>query len=209
MPARRMRQALVNLDAGDARPAACRWCSARLAGILLHEAIGTVWKAISIARARRRLPAWWGNSGSARRHGGGRRHARRPARFAQRGRRGHAHAKDRAHRRRHSEGYLQDTLNARLMNVAPTGNGRRESYAHMRYRAMTNTYMLPGIRDPQEIIARSRRACMPSTSRRPGGHHQCKFVFSASEAYLIENRQGDASGEGRHPDRNGRTCSRA
>jgi TldD protein len=51
------------------------------------------------------------------------------------------------------KGYLQDTLNARLMGVAPTGNGRRESYAHMPMPRMTNTYMLGGDKDPQEIVA--------------------------------------------------------
>ncbi len=50
-------------------------------------------------------------------------------------------------------GYMQDKTNARLMGVAPTGNGRRESYAHLPMPRMTNTYMLPGESDPQDIIA--------------------------------------------------------
>ena len=50
-------------------------------------------------------------------------------------------------------GYMQDKTNARLMGVAPTGNGRRESYAHLPMPRMTNTYMLPGESDPQEIVA--------------------------------------------------------
>lgn len=52
------------------------------------------------------------------------------------------------------KGYIQDKLNARLMGVAPTGNGRRESYAHLPMPRMTNTYMLPGEHTPEEIIAR-------------------------------------------------------
>jgi TldD protein len=86
------------------------------------------------------------------------------------------------------KGYLQDTLNARLMGVAPTGNGRRESYAHMPLPRMTNTYMLPGIRDPQEIIASVTKGLYAVNFG--GGQVDItngKFVFSASEAYLIEN----------------------
>jgi TldD protein len=86
------------------------------------------------------------------------------------------------------KGYLQDTLNARLMGVAPTGNGRRESYAHMPLPRMTNTYMLPGIRDPQEIIASVEKGLYAVNFG--GGQVDItngKFVFSASEAYLIEN----------------------
>jgi len=86
------------------------------------------------------------------------------------------------------QGYLQDTLNARLMGVAPTGNGRRESYAHMPLPRMTNTYMLPGIREPQEIIASVKKGLYAVNFG--GGQVDItngKFVFSASEAYLIEN----------------------
>ncbi|MEK7711620.1 MAG: metalloprotease TldD, partial [Pseudomonadota bacterium] len=86
------------------------------------------------------------------------------------------------------KGYLQDTLNARLMGVAPTGNGRRESYAHMPMPRMTNTYMLPGIRDPREIIASVEKGLYAVNFG--GGQVDItngKFVFSASEAYLIEN----------------------
>jgi TldD protein len=86
------------------------------------------------------------------------------------------------------KGYLQDTLNARLMGVAPTGNGRRESYAHLPLPRMTNTYMLPGIRDPREIIASVAKGLYAVNFG--GGQVDItngKFVFSASEAYLIEN----------------------
>jgi TldD protein len=85
-------------------------------------------------------------------------------------------------------GYMQDTLNARLMGVAPTGNGRRESYAHLPMPRMTNTYMLPGQDDPADIIASVERGLYAVNFG--GGQVDItsgKFVFSASEAYLIEN----------------------
>lgn len=86
------------------------------------------------------------------------------------------------------KGYMQDKLNARLMGVAPTGNGRRESYAHLPMPRMTNTYMLPGQSDPEEIIASVKKGLY---ARNFGGGQvditSGKFVFSASEAYLIEN----------------------
>jgi len=86
------------------------------------------------------------------------------------------------------KGYMQDTLNARLMGVAPTGNGRRESYAHLPMPRMTNTYMLAGKYDPREIIASVDRGLYAVNFG--GGQVDItsgKFVFSASEAYLIEN----------------------
>jgi TldD protein len=85
-------------------------------------------------------------------------------------------------------GYLQDKLNARLMGVAATGNGRRESFAHMTLPRMTNTYMLAGKHDPQEIIASVPKGLYCKNFG--GGQVDItsgKFVFSASEAYLIEN----------------------
>ena len=85
-------------------------------------------------------------------------------------------------------GYMQDKLNARLMGVQPTGNGRRESYAHLPMPRMTNTYMLAGTHDPQEIIASVRNGLYAKNFG--GGQVDItsgKFVFSASEAYLIEN----------------------
>ncbi|MBW7930579.1 MAG: metalloprotease TldD [Gammaproteobacteria bacterium] len=84
-------------------------------------------------------------------------------------------------------GYMQDKLNARLMGMAPTGNGRRQSFAHLPMPRMTNTYMLPGPHAPEEIIASVERGIYASNFG--GGQVDItsgKFVFSASEAYLIE-----------------------
>jgi TldD protein len=84
-------------------------------------------------------------------------------------------------------GYMQDKLNARLMGMAPTGNGRRESYAHLPMPRMTNTYMLAGNMDPQEIVASVDKGLYAVNFG--GGQVDItsgKFVFSASEAYLIE-----------------------
>lgn len=86
------------------------------------------------------------------------------------------------------KGYLQDKLNAKLMGMAPTGNGRRESYAHLPLPRMTNTYMLPGPYHPEEIIASIDKGLYAVNFS--GGQVDItsgKFVFSASEAYLIEN----------------------
>ena len=86
------------------------------------------------------------------------------------------------------KGYLQDTLNARLMGVTPTGNGRRESYAHLPMPRMTNTYMLAGECDPGDVIESVEHGLYAVNFG--GGQVDItsgKFVFSASEAYLIEN----------------------
>ena len=86
------------------------------------------------------------------------------------------------------KGYMQDKLNARLMGVEPTGNGRRESYAHMPMPRMTNTYMLAGPHDPQDIIASVDKGLYaPNFGGGQVDITSGKFVFSASEAYLIEN----------------------
>src|SRR5580700_10323788 len=85
-------------------------------------------------------------------------------------------------------GYIQDKLNARLMGAQPTGNGRRESFAHLTLPRMTNTYMRPGPHDPQEIIRSVERGIYAVNFG--GGQVDItsgKFVFSASEAYAIEN----------------------
>jgi len=86
------------------------------------------------------------------------------------------------------KGYLQDTLNARLMGVPVTGNGRRESYAHIPMPRMTNTYMLNGDKDPQDIIRSVKRGLYAVNFG--GGQVDIvsgKFVFSAAEAYMIED----------------------
>jgi len=86
------------------------------------------------------------------------------------------------------KGYLQDSLNARLMNVPVTGNGRRESFAHIPMPRMTNTYMLNGDKKPEEIIASVKHGLYAVNFG--GGQVDItsgKFVFSAAEAYMIEN----------------------
>jgi TldD protein len=86
------------------------------------------------------------------------------------------------------KGYIQDAMNARLMGVKPTGNGRRESYAHIPMPRMTNTYMLGGDKDPQEIVASIKKGLYATNFG--GGQVDItsgKFVFSASEAYWVEN----------------------
>jgi TldD protein len=86
------------------------------------------------------------------------------------------------------KGYMQDKLNARLMNVAPTGNGRRQSFAHVPMPRMTNTYMLPG-KDLPEDILRSVKNGVYAVNFGGGSVDitSGRFVFSATEAYLIEN----------------------
>lgn len=86
------------------------------------------------------------------------------------------------------KGYLQDSLNARLMKMPLTGNGRRQSYAHLPIPRMTNTFMLGGDKDPAEIIASVKSGLYAANFG--GGQVDItsgKFVFSASEAYLIED----------------------
>ena len=84
--------------------------------------------------------------------------------------------------------YMQDTLNARLMNMQPTGNGRRESYAHLPMPRMTNTYMLGGNESPEEIISSVKKGVY---AKEFGGGQvditNGKFVFSASQAWMIED----------------------
>ena len=85
-------------------------------------------------------------------------------------------------------GYIQDSLNARLMKMPLTGNGRRESFAHLVLPRMTNTYMLAGPHDPREIVAGVERGVYAVNFG--GGQVDItngKFVFSAAEAYMIEN----------------------
>ena len=86
------------------------------------------------------------------------------------------------------KGYIQDAMNARLMRVKPTGNARRESYAHIPMPRMTNTYMLSGDTDPREIVASIKKGLYATNFG--GGQVDItsgKFVFSASEAFWVEN----------------------
>jgi TldD protein len=112
------------------------------------------------------------------------------------GRRGSLNVDDEGNVTRHNvliedgvlRGYLQDAMNSRLMGVSPTGNGRRESYAHVPMPRMTNTYMLNGDKDPAEIVASVKDGLYAVNFG--GGQVDItsgKFVFSASEAYRIEN----------------------
>ena len=91
------------------------------------------------------------------------------------------------------KGYIQDRLNARLMGVAPTGNGRRESFAHAPMPRMTNTFMHGGDDDPAEILSRVKKGIYAKSFG--GGQVDItsgKFVFSCTEAYRIENGRLDA-----------------
>ena len=86
------------------------------------------------------------------------------------------------------KGYIQDAMNARLMGVKPTGNGRRESYAHTPMPRMTNTYMLAGDKSPEEIVASIKKGLYATNFG--GGQVDItsgKFVFSASQAFWVEN----------------------
>jgi TldD protein len=88
------------------------------------------------------------------------------------------------------KGYMQDRMNARLMGVEPTGNGRRESFAHVPMPRMTNTYMKDGNDDPAELLSRVKKGIFAKNFG--GGQVDIvsgKFTFSCTEAYLIENGQ--------------------
>jgi len=86
------------------------------------------------------------------------------------------------------KGYMQDKHNAKLMGVAPTGNGRRESYAHLPMPRMTNTYMLAGESSPEDIIKSVKKGIYaPNFAGGQVDITSGKFVFSTAEAYLIEN----------------------
>jgi len=105
------------------------------------------------------------------------------------------------------KGYMQDKLNARLMGAAATGNGRRESYAHLPMPRMTNTYMLAGEHDPEEIIKSVKKGLY--CANLGGGQVDItsgKFVFSTSEAYLIEDGKITAPVKGATLIGNGPEC---
>ena len=99
-------------------------------------------------------------------------------------------------------GYMQDRQNARLMNMKPTGNGRRQGYAHVPMPRMTNTYMLAGSRDPAEILASVKNGIYAANFG--GGQVDItsgKYVFQCTEAYRDRKRQGRRAAEGRDADR--------
>jgi TldD protein len=188
--AKAVQQALTNLDA---RPAPAGTMTVVLGpgwpGVLLHEAVG---HGLEGDFNRKGTSAFSGRIGE--------RVAAPGVTVVDDGtlehRRGSLNVDDEGNPTRHNvliedgvlRGYIQDTLNARLMKVAPTGNGRRESYAHVPMPRMTNTYMLNGGRDPQEIIASVQRGLYAVNFG--GGQVDItsgKFVFSASEAFIIEN----------------------
>ncbi len=95
------------------------------------------------------------------------------------------------------KGYMQDRLNARLMGVAPTGNGRRESYAHLPMPRMTNTYMLPGEHEPggDHRVGRTRPV-RGQLRRRPGGHHLRQIRVLGQRGLPDRERQGHAPVKG-------------
>jgi TldD protein len=185
-----VKAALTNLDA---RPAPAGQMTVVLGpgwpGILLHEAIGH------------------GLEGDFNRKGSSAFSGRIGQRVAARGvtvlddgtiadRRGSLNVDDEGHASQRNvliedgilKGYIQDSLNARLMKVKPTGNGRRESYAHVPMPRMTNTYMLGGDKAPEEIVASIKKGLYATNFA--GGQVDItsgKFVFSASEAFWVEN----------------------
>jgi TldD protein len=187
---RAVHEARVNLEA---RPAPAGQMTVVLGsgwpGILLHEAVGH------------------GLEGDFNRKGSSVFAGRIGQRVASRGvtvvddgtlpdRRGSLNVDDEGHPTQHNvliedgilRGYMQDSMNARLMKQSPTGNGRRESYAHLPMPRMTNTYMLAGTAEPDEILASVDRGLYAVNFG--GGQVDItsgKFVFSASEAYMIEN----------------------
>jgi TldD protein len=184
-----VQQALVNLDA---RPAPAGTMTVVLGpgwpGVLLHEAVG---HGLEGDFNRKGTSAFSGRIGE--------RVAAPGVTVVDDGtmarRRGSLNVDDEGNPTQHNvliedgvlRGYLQDAMNARLMGVTPTGNGRRESYAHVPMPRMTNTYMLNGERDPAEIIASVDRGLYAVNFG--GGQVDItsgKFVFSASEAWMIE-----------------------
>ena len=99
-------------------------------------------------------------------------------------------------------GYLQDKLSSRLMSAASTGSGRRESYQHIPMPRMTNTYMLAGESDPEEIIrSRAEGPVLRDVRRRPGGYHQRQFRLLGDRKLSDRRRQAHAAGARRVADR--------
>ncbi len=99
-------------------------------------------------------------------------------------------------------GYMQDRQNARLMGMKPTGNGRRESHAHVPMPRMTNTYMLAGEHDPAgDHRLGEERPLRREFRRRPGRHHLGQIRVPVHRGLQDRERQGDRAGQGRHADR--------
>ena len=158
-------------------------------GILLHEAVG---HGLEADFNRKDVSAFSDRIGqqvaSPLVHGDRRRHHPQPARVAQRGRRGRAHAGERADRKWRSARIFYDKLSSRLLRSQTTGSGRRESYQHIPMPRMTNTFMLAGDSDPEDIIRSMPRGLYCANFG--GGQVDItsgNFVFSASESYLIED----------------------
>ena len=100
------------------------------------------------------------------------------------------------------KGYMQDRMNARLLGAQPTGNGRRQSFAHAPMPRMTNTYMLAGERDPQEIIASVGRGPLCGQfRRRPGRHHLRQIRVFGVRSLFDRERQDRPGGQGSDADR--------
>ena len=96
------------------------------------------------------------------------------------------------------KGYIQDSLNARLMGVEPTGNGRRESYAHVPMPRMTNTYMLGGDKRPEGDRRQHQEGPVRhQLRRRPGRHHQRQVRLLGERGLLGRERQDPVPGQGR------------
>ena len=107
-------------------------------------------------------------------------------------------------------GYMQDRLNAGLMKTGATGNGRRESFAHLPMPRMTNTIMLPATQEPAEIIALGEeRPLRREFRRRPGRHHQRQVRVLGRRSVDDRGRQAHVSGEGRDADRQRSRCAHA
>jgi TldD protein len=182
--------ALINLEA---RPAPAGEMTVVLGngwpGVLLHEAVGHGLEGDFNRKGSSAFSGRIGQRVAAKgvtvlddgTHG-------RPPWLVERGRRRPRQPAQCADRRRHLAGYIQDSMNARLMGVKPTGNGRRESYAHVPMPRMTNTYMLGG--DKSAEGNRGQHQKRPVRHQLRGGQVDItsgKFVFSASEAYWVEN----------------------
>lgn len=185
-----LRQAIVNIDAIDA-PAGTMpvIVGAGWPGVLLHEAVG---HGLEGDFNRKGSSAYSGCIGQ-----------QVASKFCTviddgtiKNRRGSLNIDDEGTKAQHNvliekgilKGYMQDKLNARLMGVAPTGNGRRESYAHLPLPRMTNTFMLNGDSEHEELIASVKKGIYaPNFGGGQVDITSGKFVFSASEAYLIED----------------------